>query len=54
MQLLGETPLTTISVSFVKHPNHICSYLGWKVVKNEEYVVDMVAVIILAPFHIYT
>ena len=50
MHPLGETPSTTITLSFVKHPNHRYYCMGWKVVENEQYIVDMLAVIILTPW----
>ena len=49
MHPLGEIPLTTNNVSFMKHPNQKCSCMGWKDAANEEYVAEMATVMILAP-----
>ena len=50
MHPLGEIPLTTNNVSFMKHPNQKCSCMGWKEVDNEQYAAEMAAIIILAPW----
>ena len=47
---IRSSPLTTINVSFMKHPNHECACLGWKVVENKKYATDVLVVIILAPW----